>query len=38
MIRYIKRFVSGMLLCLLSLFVLGFGLCVITALCWWMVR
>lgn len=31
MIRYIKRFVSGMLLCLLSLFVLGFGLCVITA-------
>ncbi|MBQ8516626.1 MAG: hypothetical protein IJ498_03500 [Akkermansia sp.] len=31
MMRYIKRFVAGMLLCLLSLFVLGFGLCVITA-------
>lgn len=30
MIRYIKRFVAGMLLSLLSLFVLGFGLCVIT--------
>lgn len=30
MMRYIKRFVAGMLLSLLSLFVLGFGLCVIT--------
>ena len=30
MIRYIKRFAAGMLMCLISLFVLGFGLCVMT--------
>ena len=30
MIRYIKRVVSGVLMCLISLFVLGFGLCVMT--------
>lgn len=30
MIRYIKRFVAGVLMGLISLFVLGFGLCVMT--------
>lgn len=30
MIRYIKRFVAGVLMGLMSLFVLGFGLCVMT--------
>lgn len=30
MIRYIKRFAAGILMCLTSLFVLGFGLCVMT--------